>query len=103
MISTERKQAQALAAEGMVALARGDGLAARKALEGAIALGWPGAPVWVAVASACRLLGDSASRRIALERALELAPTHAATLLAAGAFYEETSVPDRRARSMPLH
>jgi aspartyl/asparaginyl beta-hydroxylase (cupin superfamily) len=95
MISTERKQAQALAAEGMVALARGDGLAARKALEGAIALGWPGAPVWVAVASAYRLLGDSASRRIALERALELAPTHAATLLAAGAFYEETSVPDR--------
>lgn len=95
MNATEKKQAQTLAAEGMAALARGDGHAARKALEGAISLGWPGAHVWLAVASAYRLLGDAASRRIALERALELAPTHAAALLTAGEFYEETSVPDR--------
>ncbi len=81
--------AQTLAAQGMAALARGDGVSARQALEGAIRMGWPGAPVWLALASACRLTGDMQARRAALDKALEIAPSHPRALLLAGAFHEE--------------
>ncbi len=89
--ANEMKQAQTLAAEGMAALSRRDGVAARATLERAISLGWPGAPVWLALASANRLLGDSPARRSALEQAIKLAPTNARVLLAAGEYFEESS------------
>lgn len=94
-MKAEAAQAQALAADGMAALSRGDGPAARLALEGAIRLGWPGAPVWLALASACQLTGDVAARASAIEKALDLAPAHPRVLLVAGTFHEEQGRPDR--------
>lgn len=93
--SAQMQQAQALAAEGMAHLGRGEGAAARKALERAISLGWPGAPVWLALASAHRLLGDASSRCAALEKAVELAPTNPRALLSAAEFYDEASAIER--------
>ena len=95
MTTPDMKQAQALAAEGMNALAAGDGASARAALQRAITLGWPGAPVWLALAAAHRLLGEQGPRRAALDRAVELAPTLPRALLSAGEFYDEASVKDR--------
>ena len=67
-------QAQSLAAAGMQALGRRDGAGAREAFEQAIALGWPGPDVWVALSHARSLLGDAGGRRAALEQALNLSP-----------------------------
>lgn len=89
MTIEEAGAAQKLASAGMAALARGDGVSARQAFEGAIRMGWPGAPVWLALAAACRLTGDVQARRAALERAIEIAPSHPRALLLSGAFHEE--------------
>lgn len=83
------KQAQQLAAQGMSALGAGDGAAAKAALERAIQLGWPGAPVWVALSRACQMMGDGAGRAAALERALIAAPRDPRALLARGELFEE--------------
>lgn len=58
----------------MAALRSGDAATARGRFEAAIAAGWPGAAVRVVLSEACRLLGDTAARRAALEEATRLDP-----------------------------
>lgn len=67
-------KARSLAAEGMQALQRADGMAALQAFSRAIDMGWPGADVWIARSFAHSLLGDMEARLGALEKALEVDP-----------------------------
>lgn len=76
--------ADALARDGLDALRRGDGAAARRAFERLLAEA-PDAPrPWFPLAQACRLLGDAPGETRALDALLKAEPRHLAGLLLMG-------------------
>ena len=78
---------EALGRAGADALARGDAAAARTAFEQLIAAGQASPPAWTLLAQACRLGGDRAAERAAIERALALDPRNLRALIMQGDWF----------------
>jgi len=74
-MTDQMNQARSFASTGMNALRGGNNGLAEQAFEKAIALGWPGADVWVMLSLARARLGNMEGRRAALAEALTLNPT----------------------------
>jgi len=79
-----RNDVRALAATGFDALRRGDARRARDALEEVVRQGALDAEPLLALAYACRLLGDTAAAMAAVDGALALEPRHLRALLFKG-------------------
>lgn len=77
-------EADALIRNGVAALQRGAPREARRAFEQVVAAGGDIAPPWLLVAQACRMEGDEAAERHALERLLDLYPRHVRGLVMKG-------------------
>jgi len=77
-------QAQTLARAGLDALRRGDGPAARAAFDRLIVEAPDTPRPWLPLAQACRLTGDAAAERAALQALLDAEPRHLAALLLMG-------------------
>lgn len=78
------QQADQLVREGVAAMQRGDGKAARSAFEQVAATGGGIAPPWLLIAQACRLERDDAGERAALDRLLADQPRHLRGLIMKG-------------------
>ena len=78
------EQADALAREGIDALRRGDGTAARAALDRFLIAVPDGPRPWLPLAQACRLVGDAAAETRALEALLASDPRNLPALLLMG-------------------
>ncbi|MCD2315474.1 aspartyl/asparaginyl beta-hydroxylase domain-containing protein [Sphingomonas sp. IC-11] len=80
-----RAEAEHLARQGVEALRRGDGGAARASFDRIIASQPEGFPLpWLALAQACRMAGDTAAETQALQAQLREQPRHIAALLLMG-------------------
>ncbi|WP_415837096.1 aspartyl/asparaginyl beta-hydroxylase domain-containing protein [Sphingomonas sp. IC4-52] len=80
-----RAEAEHLARQGVEALRRGDGGAARASFDRIIASQPEGFPLpWLALAQACRMAGDTAAETQALQAQLREQPRHVAALLLMG-------------------
>lgn len=80
-MTLSRAQADTLARQGIDALRRGEGAAARAAFERVLADAPDYARPWFPLAQACRLLGDAAGEVAALQSLLAEEPRHLAALL----------------------
>ena len=87
--------AESIGAEGVAALRRGDGSAARTAFERLVELGHGGPQVRLFLAEACRLLGDQGGEASALDGVLSSDPHHIPALLMRGDLHARAG--DRRA------
>lgn len=83
-MNTDLKHAQALAAQGMNALKAGDAPAAIARFEAALAAGWPGAPIWVALSQARAMTGDREGAHAALDQAVTIDPQDVRALIFLG-------------------
>ena len=80
-----RAQAEQLARQGVEALRRGDGGAARASFDRIVAAQPDGFPLpWLALAQACRMAGDAGAETEALQAQLREQPRHIAALLLMG-------------------
>lgn len=79
-----RDQAERLAREGAAALRAGDFATARRSFEGLTGTGRAPAPIWLALAEACRAGGDAAAEEAALDGFLALEPRHLVGLIRKG-------------------
>jgi hypothetical protein len=91
----EAGEAQALIREGIAALQRRDGPAARSAFERVIEAAAPVPPPWFLLAQACRQTGDSAAEAGALDQVLASQPRNIGALIMRGDLYSDSG--DRRA------
>jgi hypothetical protein len=87
--------AERIGTEGVAALKRGDGAAARSAFERLLELGHGAPQVRLFLADACRLLGDQAGEADALDEVLAADPHHVPALLMRGDVHARAG--DRRA------
>lgn len=80
-MTLSRAEADTLARQGIDALRRGDGRAARGAFDRVLAEAPDYPRPWFPLAQACRLLGDAAGETAALQALLAEEPRHLAALL----------------------
>jgi aspartate beta-hydroxylase len=88
-------EAENIGTDGVAALRRGDGPAARAAFEKLVDLGHGAPQVRLFLAEACRLLGDQAGEASALDAVLTIDPRHVPALLKRGDLHARAG--DRRA------